>query len=462
MSDDDLLTYMSQQHSGKTISQFRKGDGAAYKQAWRRGLIDTLVERNILESNGRRPGFFSKMSDDELTGFIRENYQGSSVSDFSRGKDSQAYDVARQRGLIDSLVARRVLVRQQRKHGFFSKMEDQELTDYIATRYRGKSVSELIEAETSAYQTAWKQGLVQRLIDEGVLTEKRKPKNFFRGMDDEELMRYIGEIHGGEALSTFKKKSPGAHRAARERKLLDSLVSEGILTKQQKDLPWRNSGDWKKHGLERGYNKRSPTSLQQSEDDAERAWYSKGARENWIDDFEFSRMRNRKITDGHFLRFLGKDDVAKNLAAAALLLNGEAVDVEQIMVSLFHGKFENQGHLHELLQGNRDEIYNLLGEGITNLGAYIGEFSLDDRSIIPVLLGEAIMKIPADKLTAPLEDKLFRVQRAQYGPRFNDNPKETLEELSGRANESEGRVRNVYQRLHDHYTETLALQEELN
>lgn len=161
------------------------------------------------------------------------------------------------------------------------------------------------------------------------------------------------------------------------------------------------------------------------------------------------------------VKFLKKDKTARNLAAVSLALNGEAYDVEQVMLGLYEDRFKDQGQLHALLDANKDEVVSLIQEGITNLGAYIGEFALGDRSIIPVLLGEAIMQIPADKLTATLEDKLVRIQRTQYGPRFNDNPAGTLEEISTRANETEGRVKNIYQRLQEHYQGFLELGGEL-
>jgi len=162
-----------------------------------------------------------------------------------------------------------------------------------------------------------------------------------------------------------------------------------------------------------------------------------------------------------FLDFLQEDKTARNLAATALALNGEAYDIEQIILETYEGKFRDQSHLHALLEESEQEIYWLIQEGLTNLGTYIGKFSLEDRSIIPMLLGEAIMSLPEEKVTPSLEERLVRILRNQYSPRFNTDSEGTLLEIEERVEGTEGKARNLYEGLREHYQSVLELQEEL-
>jgi len=168
-------------------------------------------------------------------------------------------------------------------------------------------------------------------------------------------------------------------------------------------------------------------------------------------------VRNRK----QFIDFLNQDKVAHNLAVAATMLNGEAYDIEQIILETYEGRFKDQSHLHALLEESEREIYGLIEGGLTNLGAYIGKFSLEDRSIIPMLLGEAIMSLPEEKVTPSLEERLVRILRNQYSPRFNTDSEGTLSEIEERVEGTEGKAKTLYEGLREHYQSVLELQEEL-
>ena len=180
----------------------------------------------------------------------------------------------------------------------------------------------------------------------------------------------------------------------------------------------------------------------------------------WIKDYGIRRMSHIKYNK-QFLEFLAKDETARNLSSAAVILNGQSVDVEKIITELYEGKFQDQAHLHKLLQENTAQIYELIKEGTTNLGAYIGEFSLGDRKIIPVLIGQAVTNIPEDRVTPSLEDRLVRILRLNYSPRFNDDPNGTIAEIQERMNSSSGKVKTLYERLYQHYQKVIQLGEQL-
>ncbi len=232
--------------------------------------------------------------------------------------------------------------------------------------------------------------------------------------------------------------------------------------KMKNRVPWQNEEEWRKYGFDNGFDERNSSSLSQSEDNEERSWYRKGYREGWTKGFDFEIIRSQHIKNSQqLINFLKQDTTARNLAVAATMLNGEAYDIEQMMIDMYDSKFDNQGNLHKLLEANAREIYDLIEEGITNLGEYIGEYALGDRSIVPVLLGEAVMSLPENKVNASLEERLVRILRNQYSPRFNSNPYETLSEIEKRVSESEGKMKEIYGGLERYYGEVLELGEEI-
>ena len=194
---------------------------------------------------------------------------------------------------------------------------------------------------------------------------------------------------------------------------------------------------------------------------AKRLGFSKTSIKRWSK--EYGIGTKRPVTSNQqFIDFLSKDKTARDLATLALSLNGESYDVEQIISRVYEGKFGNQEQLHKLIQDNSENIYSLMEKGITNLGNYIGEFSLGDKSILPVLLGEALANIPENKMTQNLEDRLIRILRTTYSPKFNTSPKETISELGVKLEGSNGRIKGLYQKLREHYQEVLNLEGELN
>lgn len=189
---------------------------------------------------------------------------------------------------------------------------------------------------------------------------------------------------------------------------------------------------------------------------------SSGTVYRWMDEDGLERSRMNKITsNGQFKDFLRQNRPALSLVAAAASLNGQGYEVENVINGIYEGKFKNQTDLHRLITENKDDILNLVREGITNLGPYIGEFSLGDREIIPVLLGEALSNIPESRIESSLENRLLRILRSQYSPQFNEDPGRTMGDIASRLEGSDGKIRRLYERLYEHYEQTIKLQEEI-
>ena len=142
-------------------------------------------------------------------------------------------------------------------------------------------------------------------------------------------------------------------------------------------------------------------------------------------------------------------------------MNGEAYDIEKILTEVYEQEFPDIERLHQLLQDNSVEIRKLMEEGVTNLGYYLGSYELGERRIIPVLLGNVITTLPEDAITPTLEDRLVRLLRNEYSPRFNENPEATMEDVQEKVDSFSGKKQEVYQKLYDHYQEVLELGREL-
>ncbi len=58
---------------------------------------------------------------------------------------------------------------------------------------------------------------------------------------------------------------------------------------KKRTSPWKNEDEWRKWGIEQGFEKISPISLIKSDDDLHNFWYGKGQREGWVKAFNFTR-----------------------------------------------------------------------------------------------------------------------------------------------------------------------------
>jgi hypothetical protein len=162
------------------------------------------------------------------------------------------------------------------------------------------------------------------------------------------------------------------------------------------------------------------------------------------------------ITQEQFQQFLKQNETARNIAVAAISLNGNGADMEELLVNLYEGRFKDPKELHSLVQDNYEEARRIISEGRTNLGHFVGDFTVSESPAIPVFIEEAVELIPKDKISGPVEDRFVRVLRHVYGPRFNDSPQETLDELAEKsAPENSRKSRGLYERLYGHYSKVM-------
>jgi transposase len=183
---------------------------------------------------------------------------------------------------------------------------------------------------------------------------------------------------------------------------------------------------------------------------------------NWLEGNNIPLRAFRRIAScQQFVEFIKGDATARNLAAVAARLNGQAGDAEKIITEIYEGRFKDRGELHDYIQGSREEIESLVREGVTNLGPYLGDFTLHERDIFPVLMGEIIANVSEGTITS-LEERFMRLLRHDYGAKFNAEPEKTLAEISEKKEAMEGRRKDLYGKLEEHYRGVLKLKEELS
>src|SRR3989344_7560320 len=162
-----------------------------------------------------------------------------------------------------------------------------------------------------------------------------------------------------------------------------------------------------------------------------------------------------------FKEAISKDKSLAMLSGASIMLGGESSNLEEVMIQLYPYRFKNREQLHEYITENRVNILNIVNNGLTNLGTFVGNFSLAERSIIPVLIGSGLSEIDAKKLSGTLRDKFVRSLQIVYSPRFNSNSKIVIEELESKVEDSLGAEKEVYEGLIKHYHEVIKLQEKI-
>lgn len=173
MSDEELENYLEKNCAGLSINEVRKGHYRAYTEAKVRGIIDKLIEQEVLSRMLRKRRYFRSMSDETLIDYISKNHKGKTISDFANSEDNNAYRQARIRGLINYLVKESILIREVKPKGFFKKMSNDELEEHIKSNFSGMTLTEFRTASVAAYGYAKRRDLLKSLIENGIILQER-------------------------------------------------------------------------------------------------------------------------------------------------------------------------------------------------------------------------------------------------------------------------------------------------
>jgi len=215
---------------------------------------------------------------------------------------------------------------------------------------------------------------------------------------------------------------------------------------------------WEAWGLERGYDQRNPKSFPESDDRNERSWYKRGSRKKWLLDFSFSRKKRNLITSREkFNVFLEENPVAGKLVALAGMLGKDRLVLEGILMDVYDGRFKDHAELSRLVDISVKGVYKSLKGQTPKLTKYMGRF-YGEPGDVEGIPPEVVEELENLHMTS-LDDRLFHLFSAGYGPIFNQQPKTTLRYLERKRDGRKGKSSRLYSRLHSHYQRTMELKE---
>ena len=298
-------------------------------------------------------------------------------------------------------------------------------------------------------------GVARKLNVHGATVSKWFDDYGITKKDRSEVMLFLSEIERPpkEELERLYNEIGSKKGVAKKFDVSDATVRIWL-----EDYKIPNKSKLPKEELERLYNK-----IGSKKGVARKLGVSDTTIKNWLKEYEIPTKGSEKIkTNKQLMDFLEQDKKARSLAALVIVNGQGGYDVERVMAELYGNKFSSHLGLHKLLQENREPIKELIENGITNLGTYLGDYDIGDRAIIPILVGQALTEIPDKSMTTSLEDRLFRSLRSVYSPRFNDNPESILEEVREKVKLTKDKEKSLYQRLQIHYENVISLGGELN
>ncbi len=144
----------------------------------------------------------------------------------------------------------------------------------------------------------------------------------------------------GLAISEYKNERYWYKKGQKEGWLKNFNFKRKI---NKADISFDNFEDWNNYGIIHNYNRRAPAGLGESKKIIERSWYSKGAREDWLKDFEFKRKIKLSVwgsleyTLNEAKKFL-EDNNFEELPSAIKLKDMDHSDLVNA-ISRYHGGF---------------------------------------------------------------------------------------------------------------------------
>ncbi|MEK6878122.1 MAG: hypothetical protein AABY22_00860 [Nanoarchaeota archaeon] len=214
MEDEQLFDYFRENHSGRNIRYIALHDGGAYQEVSRRKLKEKLVENGILKRGRRKNRHFASMSKKVFVKYIKDNFLGKSLAQIQKF-DKLLYDEIRERRLASELISGGLIIVVQRANGYFRDMSDSDLVQYVTKNYSGQTLTDLHKGDSKAYLEVSKRGMVKSLVSEGVLTRKEREKGIWRNLDYaiEEGKRIMNEYGFQELPSSKKLTRLGLHKS---------------------------------------------------------------------------------------------------------------------------------------------------------------------------------------------------------------------------------------------------------
>ncbi|MAH51607.1 hypothetical protein CMI37_37670 [Candidatus Pacearchaeota archaeon] len=132
------------------------------------------------------------------------------------------------------------------------------------------------------------EGLLDTYVEESDVETNQESKNSWE-TEEEWVEHGIENGYNGRSPSSFYKSENKKERSWFGRGKRTGWASNFKFTRKNQACKWKTKEEWAKHGLENGFNERNPSSLLNSDDKKEKQWYSRGNTMRWLKEFEFER-----------------------------------------------------------------------------------------------------------------------------------------------------------------------------
>ncbi len=179
ISTKKLVYIVARDYKGKTIDYFSRSNQVLYSIIRKRELIDKLVEKEILIRKHKANYFFKRMSNKDLILYIKKNHKGKIISEFMK-EDLAAYQHANKRGLIDKIIEDNIIITRINRH--FLNMGNKELISYINKNCKGKTLSQFQKVDSALYAHVRKRGILDSIVKKGIITRDRRPRGLLKDL----------------------------------------------------------------------------------------------------------------------------------------------------------------------------------------------------------------------------------------------------------------------------------------
>jgi hypothetical protein len=248
LSNEKIMEMAREKLRGLSLSQAARGglggDKVLLKELGRRGLRETLIAEGVLVRK-HRSGWLANMGEEELYNHISSSYSGKTVTEL-KSHSYQTYAYASQSHVLERLVEDGIIIRSCRESGSVSRMEqlsDSEIIDAIRKEHEGDTITEFEERNSRLCSIVRaKEGLMEKLVQSGVLVRKRMKNGAYSGLKDEQLKALVEREYEGLSLMDLRKENGSLYNLINQRKLQNELVEEGILSRNNRSYNyWK---DW--------------------------------------------------------------------------------------------------------------------------------------------------------------------------------------------------------------------------
>jgi len=237
MSNQELLDYMAKNHHGKSLKEITdSGDKKMYERCYKRGIIPDLLARGVIVKLYEDDGHWDNWENFEkaLRKAIEKIGHFPTHEELIKKKFSMLALKIRHFGGANEVRKRMGHAPGARPPNYFKNMSDENLIHYVRSWHYEDTLKEF-RKDSGAYAHCLNRGILDSLIDEGTLIREQRAAGSIQKMSDEEIKNYIRQHHKGKLISKLRNSADAKiyEEAIKRGGIIDSLVKEGVLTRKK-------------------------------------------------------------------------------------------------------------------------------------------------------------------------------------------------------------------------------------